>query len=257
LSEKVLKDKVAVVTGASRGIGKGIALEFADAGANVVVTGRTVPDLELTAAEIEARGARSLVVKMDAFDYTQVEAAIDESVSHFGQIDVLVNNAGGSRNVENGWVGLMDAGVETVDAVFRLHVSSPYVAARKAAAAMIERGQGGSIINITSAFAQYPSERVQNYSAAKVALNEMTKLWAVELGRHKIRVNAICPGTTRSATLTKLLPTPEAEAEAVRTIPMGRLGEPSDMGKCAVFLASDAGEWVSGASILISGGWRY
>jgi len=90
-------------------------------------------------------------------------------------------------------MGFLDAGVETLDEVFRLHVSSPYVAARKAAVATIDHGKGGSIINITSAFAEYPSVRVQNYSAAKVALNEMTKLLAVELGPHKIRVNAICP----------------------------------------------------------------
>ena len=257
MAEKVLKSKVAVVTGASRGIGKGIALEFAEAGASVVVTGRTVPDLEQTAAEIEHRGAEALVVRMDAFDYGQVEAAVDRAVSHFGQLDVLVNNAGGSRNVDQGWVGFLDAGVEAVDEVFRLHVSSPYVAARRAAAAMTARGEGGSIINIASSFSHYPSERVQNYSAAKVALNEMTKLWAVELGPHRIRVNAICPGITRSATVSKILVTAEAEAAAAAGVPLGRLGEPADMGKCAVFLASDAAEWISGASILVSGGRRY
>jgi len=114
---------------------------------------------------------------------------------------------------------------------------------------MIDRGKGGSIMNITSAFAQYPSERVQNYNAAKVGLDEMMNLWAVELGPYKIRVNAICPGTTRSATVSKLLTSPEAEAEAAESIPLSRLGEPSDMGKCGL---PDLGRRSGSAALLSS-----
>ncbi|MBV9993732.1 MAG: glucose 1-dehydrogenase [Caulobacteraceae bacterium] len=257
MSEKPLLDKVAIVTGASRGIGKGLAISFAEAGADVAISARTIPDLEVTAREIEARGRRALVVHMDAYDYPSVEAVVDKTVEHFGKLDVLVNNAGGSRNVQDGWKGFLEASYEVVDEVFRLHITSPYAAARRAAQAMIKQGTGGVIINISSAFAFYPSTNVQNYSAAKVALNEMTKLWAVELGPHKIRVNSIGPGATRSATLEKILTTTEAEQAAAQNIPLRRLGEPSDMGAMAVFLASDAAEWVSGATIVIAGGARY
>ena len=257
MAEKPLKDKIAVVTGASRGIGKGIALDFADAGADVALAARSVGDLEEVAREVEKRGRKALVVKMDAFKYDEVEAAIDQTVAQFGRLDVLVNNAGGSRNVDKGWLGFMDVDVETVDEVFKLHVSSPYAAAKRAARAMIDQGEGGSIINITSALAFYPSLRVQNYSASKVALQEMTKLWAIDLGPHKIRVNAIGPGITRSATTDKLFPNKQAEEAAAENIPLGCLGEPSDIGACAVFLASDAGQWISGATIMISGGQRY
>ncbi len=252
-----LLGKIALVTGASRGIGKGIALDFADAGADVVVTARTVADLEQTAKEIEAKGRRALVARMDAYDYESVEASIDAAVGHFGGLDILVNNAGGSRNVEGGWLGFMDVDVKTLDEVFRLHVSSPYVAAQRAAKVMIDQGRGGSIINISSALGFYPSPRVQNYSAAKVALNELTKLWAVDLGPYGIRVNAIGPGITRSATTEKLFATPEAEEAASQLVPLRRLGEPTDMAQCAIFLGSDAGAWVSGATIMISGGQRF
>jgi 7-alpha-hydroxysteroid dehydrogenase len=202
-----LLGKIALVTGASRGIGKGIALDFADAGADVVVTARTMSDLEQTASEVEARGRQALAVHMDAYDYESVEASIDAAVERFGGLDILVNNAGGSRNVEGGWLGFMDVDVKSVDEVFRLHVSSPYVAAKKAAKVMIDQGRGGSIINISSALGFYPSQRVQNYSAAKAALNELTKLWAVDLGPYGIRVNAIGPGVTHSATTDKLFAT--------------------------------------------------
>jgi NAD(P)-dependent dehydrogenase (short-subunit alcohol dehydrogenase family) len=257
MPDQPLLDKVAIVTGASRGIGKGIALAYADAGADVVLAARTVPDLVTTAGEVEARGRKALVVEMDAYDYDQVESSIDQAIAHFGRLDILVNNAGGSRNVEDGWKGFLDSPHSIVDEVFRLHVISPYAAARHAARAMIEQGTGGVILNITSALAHYPSTNVQNYSASKVALQEMTKLWAVELGPHRIRVNAIGPGITRSATTEKLFATPEVEHAAAQTVPLRRLGEPSDIAGMAVFLASDAAEWISGATVMISGGQRF
>ncbi|MBV9996397.1 MAG: glucose 1-dehydrogenase [Caulobacteraceae bacterium] len=257
MSEKPLLNKVAIVTGASRGIGKGLALAYAEAGADVAISARTIPDLEATAREIEARGRKALVLYMDAYDYPSVEAVVDKTVEHFGKLDVLVNNAGGSRNVQDGWKGFLESSYEVVDEVFRLHVTSPYAAARRAAQAMIRQGTGGVIINISSALGFYPSTRVQNYSAAKVALNEMTKLWAVELGPHNIRVNSIGPGITRSATTEKLFADAEAEEAAAQTVPLRRLGEPRDMASMAVFLSSDAAQWISGATVMISGGQRY
>ena len=121
---------------------------------------------------------------------------------------------------------------------------------------MKEQG-GGSIINITSPLAFYPVPSLQAYGAAKVALQELTKLWAVELGVLKIRVNAIAPGPIWSAQLEKIYKTEESRRERDKTIPLGRIGEPQDVGEAAVFLGSDAARWISGAVLLVSGGYRY
>ena len=257
MAERVLEGKVAIVTGASRGIGRGIAIAYGEAGAHVVLAARTMNDLEAVAKEVRVAGGEAHVVHMDALDYREVESVIDQAAAHFGRLDILVNNAGGSRNVDDGWKSFLNASVESVDEVFKMHVSSPYAAARQAATLMILQETGGSIINITSALAHYPSANVQNYSAAKVALQEMTKLWAAELGPHQIRVNAIGPGITRSATTEKLFADPAAEHAASLTVPLRRLGEPSDIAGMAVFLASDAAQWISGATVMISGGQRF
>ena len=245
MSDKSLLNKV--VTGASRGIGKGIALAFAEAGADLVLSARTIPDLEQTAREVESLGRRALVVEMDSYKYDTVEAVISKAVEHFGRVDVLVNNAGGSRNVADGWKGFLEADHISVERSLQMHIVSPYAAAKAAAKVMIEQGQGGVIINIDSALAHYPSSTVQNYSAIKRALQEMTKLWAVDLG----------PFGTRSATTEKLFNDVEAEAAASLTVPLRRLGEPADIANVCVFLCSDKAEWVSGATIMVSGGQRY
>ncbi|MBV9843352.1 MAG: glucose 1-dehydrogenase [Sphingomonadaceae bacterium] len=257
MSEKPLLDKVVIVTGASRGIGKGLALAFAEAGADLVLSARTLPDLEQTAREVEAKGRRALVVEMDSYKYDTVQAVITRAVDHFGKLDVLVNNAGGSRNVPDGWKGFLEADHIAVERLMQMHVVSPYAAAKAAAAVMMKQGNGGVIINIDSALAHYPSSNVQNYSAVKRALQEMTKLWALDLGPYGIRVNSIGPGITRSATTEKLFADEEAEAKAALTVPLRRLGEPSDIAGMAVFLCTDAAEWISGATVMISGGQRY
>lgn len=255
LDAKPLKDKVAIITGASRGIGRGIALGFADAGATVVLTARSMKDLNAVATEVEARGARALVLHMDAYDYDEVEGIVDETSREFGRLDVLVNNAGGSRNVEGGWLGFMETSHRALEDLFRLNLFSPYVAAQKAARAMMEQ-RDGVIINITSTMAFYPSARVQPYSAAKVALQELTKLWAIELGPYNIRVNAIGPGPVASAQIDKIVVTQEDRAAVDASVPLGRIGQPEDVAGAAVFLASDAARWITGAAILISGGRR-
>jgi 7-alpha-hydroxysteroid dehydrogenase len=256
VSDKPLQGKIALITGASRGIGKGIALSFADAGADLLLAARSVEDLDQTAAEASGRGVRAETIRMDAFDLEQVNGAVDATTERFGRIDVLVNNAGGSRNVDGGWLGFMESTPEIVRGLFELNLFSPYFAAQRAAAAMVRQG-AGNIINITSTFAFYPSEVVQPYSAAKIALQELTKLWASELGPKGVRVNAIGPGPVESAQLDKIFAgKPELEAEMASTVPLGRLGLPSDVGAAAVFLASDAAEWITGATLLISGGRR-
>jgi len=257
MNDKPLAGKVALITGASRGIGKGVAVNFAEAGADVLLSARSLDDLEETAAQAREHGVRAETVFMDSYDLDSVNAAVDAVSERFGRIDVLVNNAGGSRNVDGGWLGFRDSSPRVVRELFELNVFAPYFAAQRAAEAMIAHGHGGAIINVTSSLADYPSARIQPYSVAKIAIQEFTKLWAVELGPHRIRVNAIGPGPVESAQLAKLrLLRPDYDNETIAATPLGRLGQPSDIGAAAVFLASDAAEWISGTSILVAGGRR-
>jgi 7-alpha-hydroxysteroid dehydrogenase len=252
-----LEGKAALVTGASRGIGKGIALSFAEAGADLLLAARSMDDLEQTAREASAHGVRAEAIHMDAYDLDQVNAAVDAVTERFGKIDVLVNNAGGSRNVDGGWLGFMESTPRILRELFELNVFSPYFAAQRAAGAMQEQGSG-NIINISSPLAEYPSDRIQPYSVAKIAINEFTKLWAAELGRSGIRVNAIAPGPIASAQIEKVIAANPARQQAmIDEVPLGRIGQPADVGAAAVFLASDASEWISGATLLISGGRRW
>jgi 7-alpha-hydroxysteroid dehydrogenase len=257
MNDRPLEGKAALVTGASRGIGKGIALKFAEAGADLLLAARSMDDLEQTAVEARSHGTRAEVIRMDAYELDDVNAAVDAVTTRFGRIDVLVNNAGGSRNVDGGWLGFMESTPEIVRELFELNVFSPYFAAQRAALAMEQQGFG-SIINISSPLADYPSARIQPYSVAKIAIQEFTKLWAFELGPKGIRVNAIAPGPIQSAQIEKLIAAnPAREQAMIDEVPLGRIGQPADVGAAAVFLASDAAEWISGATLLIAGGKRW
>jgi NAD(P)-dependent dehydrogenase (short-subunit alcohol dehydrogenase family) len=257
MTDRPLEGKAALVTGASRGIGKGIALKLAEAGADVLLSARSMDDLEQTAIEARTHGVRAETIRMDAYDLDDVNAAVDAVTTRFGRIDVLVNNAGGSRNVDGGWLGFMESTPRIVRELFELNVFSPYFAAQRAALAMEQQGFG-SIINISSPLADYPSARIQPYSIAKMAIQEFTKLWAFELGPKGIRVNAIAPGPIQSAQIEKLIAAnPAREQAMIDEVPLGRIGQPADVGAAAVFLASDAAEWISGATLLIAGGKRW
>jgi 7-alpha-hydroxysteroid dehydrogenase len=257
MTDRPLDKKAALITGASRGIGKGIALSFAEAGADLLLAARSMDDLEQTAVEARAFGVRAETIYMDAYDLDQVNAAVDAVTERFGKIDVLVNNAGGSRNVDGGWLGFMESTPRIVRELFELNVFSPYFAAQRAALAM-ERQGFGNIINISSPLADYPSARIQPYSVAKIAIQEFTKLWAYELGWKGIRVNAIAPGPIQSAQIEKVVAnSPRSQDVIVSEVPLGRIGQPKDVGSAAVFLASDAAEWISGATVLIAGGKRW
>ena len=256
MGPRPLQGKSALVTGASRGIGVGIATKLAEAGADLLLSARSMEDLETTAQACRAHGVRAETIYMDAFDLDSVNAAVDAVTERFGKIDILVNNAGGSRNVEGGWQGFMASTPEMVRGLFELNLISPYFAAHRAAQAMIRQG-GGNIINITSPLAHYPSDKIQPYSAAKCALDELTKLWAVELGPKGIRVNAIAPGPIESAQLEKIRITrPDYDEQTAKTIPLGRIGRPEDVGQAVVFLCSDEAEWITGTSLLVTGGRR-
>ena len=140
MDQKPLADRAALITGASRGIGKGVAINFAEAGADVLLSARSMADLEETAAEARKHGVRAETVYMDSYDLDSVNAAVDAVTERFGKIDVLVNNAGGSRNVDGGWLGFRESTPRIVRELFELNVFSPYFAAQRAAEAMIRTG---------------------------------------------------------------------------------------------------------------------
>lgn len=252
-----LQDRVAVVTGASRGTGAAIARAFAGEGAHVVLAARAVDEMEAVADAIRGLGRRAVVVPTDMMDAQAVSDMIETAHDAFGEVDILVNNAGGAgAYVEGGSAGLLDTTLEAWDALFNLNLRSQFVATQAAAHRMKARARG-AIINITSVHGLFTEHAYQAYSAAKAALHELTKMWAIELGPYGIRVNSIAPGIIVAGIQgRRLLVSEEARRSREEMVPLGRLGEPSDIVPAALYLASDESSYVSGASLMISGGWR-
>jgi NAD(P)-dependent dehydrogenase (short-subunit alcohol dehydrogenase family) len=244
-----LAGKVAAVTGASRGIGRAIALGFAEAGADVAVAARSEDDLETLAKEIDSLGRRALVVRTDVTNREDVENLLDRTVSELGGIDVLVNNAGGS-NFTSPLVGLRPAGW---DKLLRLNLDSVFHGTQLAAQKMLEHG-GGSIIQISSVAGIEGAPGLSPYSAAKGGVRLFSQAVAKELAGSGVRVNVIAPGwieTPLNDWMTKdqsILQTIEA------MIPMGRIGQADEIVGAAIFLASDASSFVTGSTLVVDGG---
>lgn len=252
-----LAGKVALITGASRGTGAATARLFAEEGAAVALAARSEAELQALSDEIGRSGGRADVVLTDMRDAASVEAMVIRTARLFGRLDILVNNAGGaSAYVDGGSAGLLDTSTEAWDGLLALNLRGPFIAAREAAKVMRDSG-GGSIINIGSVHGQFTRWSYQGYSAAKTALSELTAMWAVELGQYGIRVNEIAPGVIAAGLNGgRLLTSPQARRDREAMVPLGRLGTPEDVASVALFLASDAAAYVSGATIATAGGWR-
>lgn len=234
-----LQGKVALVTGGSRGIGKAIALAFAEQGADVIVASRKIQDLEPVAAEIKALGRKGLAVASHVAKVEDTKNLIEQIKKEFGRLDILVNNAG-----TNPYSGpLLDAEEWAWDVTNNVNLKGPFLLSLMAARMMKEQG-GGNIINVSSAAGLRPSS-LHIYSVTKAGLVMLTRVMAQEFARYKIRVNAICPGvvqTRLSEMLWKNNPNPEG------------LPQPEDIAGTAVWLASDASKHVNGEAILIAAG---
>ena len=238
-----LDGKVALVTGAKRGIGKAIALTFAEAGANVVVCGRTLPDLEQVAEEIKVLGRQSLAIKTDVTVKSEVQSLVDRTVKEFGIIDVLVNNA-----VVYAAGPLVDLSEEDWDNTINIGLKGYYLCSQAVAGLMMEKRQG-SIINMSSTAGIRPTGRQGAYSVIKAGGIMLTKLLAAELAEYNIRVNALAP------TVVKTERTNEELLRGFMTqLPLGRLTESSELAAAALFLASDASSYVSGHTLIVDGG---
>jgi NAD(P)-dependent dehydrogenase (short-subunit alcohol dehydrogenase family) len=235
--------RVVLVTGGSRGVGRGIAERFLEAGADVVVCGRTAPD-----APPQAGGREAAFVAADVREPDQATRACSFAHERFGRLDVLVNNAGGSPSAE-----AATASPRFSESIVRLNLLAPLHCAQAANALMQEQPEGGAIVNIASVSAIRPSPGTAAYAAAKAGLLALTQTLAVEWAP-RVRVNAVVAGMIRTEQ-SHLHYGDEAGIAAVgATVPLGRMGEPRDVGDACLYLASPLAAYVSGASILLHGG---
>jgi len=243
-----LQDRVAVVTGGGQGIGEGIAKAFAEVGAAVVVAARHVDRIERVAADIVAAGGRALAVATDVTDKAALEALADAAVSTFGGLHVWVNNAGGST-VRSPLDELDEGDWEQCLAVNLTSVWRASVIAKQRMA------RGGSIINVTSPAATRAVPGSGHYSAAKAGVNALTLTMSVEFAPH-VRVNGIAPGYVPTEVMMTALKmdVPALEQMAQKRVPLRRLGTPDDMASAAIYLASEAGSWVTGQTLTVAGG---
>lgn len=247
-----LGNKVAIVTGAGRGIGKAIALGLADAGADVVVCARTASDIEATADEVKAKGRKALAVPTDVRAGDQVSNLVEKSVAEFGRIDILVNNAGGSFIADT-----MDLSEGGWDAIVRENLKSVFLCSKAVGKVMIDQKEG-NIVNIASVAGITGYSLNAPYGAAKAGIINFTKTLAVELAPYNIRVNAIAPGVIASGGLLQLLNMePDAKLQVTgfsEHIPLGRCGQPEDIAGGVIYLVSDASSYVTGQTLIIDGG---
>ena len=250
-----LMGKAGVVTGASRGLGRAIALAFADRGADVVLGARSRGDLETVAREVEAKGRRAVVQPTDVNDVAQVRALAETATKRLGRIDVWVNNAGGFTDEPGSTTEWLDVTESGWDAMVRLNLTAQVFGAQAAARAMRDHGTGGSIIFISSIDSLYAAPGGEGiYGACKAALNNIVQTMAVELGQHRIRVNAIAPAVVETPLTAPWLATEADRRKRSAFYPLRRVGQPEDVAAAAVYFASDEAAWVSGAILLVSGG---
>lgn len=255
LSQFSLKGKSAIVTGASRGIGKGIAIGFARAGAKVALTSRKVDDLNATKDEIAAFGGEALVIQSHLGKMEEIQRMVETVKSAFGRIDVLVNNAGASPAMAS----VLDADERLWDTIMNLNLKGVYFVSQAVARVMKEQG-GGKIVNIASIDALKPEPFVSVYSISKAGVRMITKAFAMELAGYNIRVNAIEPGaiTTKMMDSHWFALAPEeakaAKAAMAAHTPLGRIGNVDEIVGAAIYLASDASSYATGAEILLDGG---
>jgi len=239
-------DKVAVVTGAGRGIGQGSALALAEMGAHVVCAARTREQIEETAQSARAFGVKALAVPCDVSDQAQRENVVAEAMKQFGRIDILVNNAGGSMPK-----AALGTSEEMFDAAFQFNVTTAFAMTRLVVPHMQAAG-GGAIVNISSASGRLIAPGFAAYGTAKCALSFLTKLLGCEFAP-TVRVNAIAVGSTLTSALAPFL-SPEMRGQMEAMTPMKRLGEVDDIALMVLYLASPASSWVTGKIFEVDGG---
>jgi len=242
-----LDGKVAIVTGAGRGIGAACARGLAEAGADVVLASRTREQLDEVAAEVRGMGRRALVVPTDVVDNDAVAALVPAAVEEYGRVDVVINNAGGTAPRP-----FLDTSPGYLERSFHFNVTTAFVLTKAAVPVMLEQG-GGTVVNISSTIGRLRDRGFVAYGTAKAALTHMTRLMAADLAP-KIRVNGIAVGSIETSALETVLTDDALRTEMVSGTPLKRLGEPEDIAIGAVYLASPASSFVTGKLFEIDGG---
>lgn len=245
---KLLEKRVAVVTGAAQGIGMAIASTFAIHGASLVIADLNLEAAQDAKAKLEALGAKALAVRVDVRDPAQVQHMVETTVSELGSLDVLVNNAGITRDAT-----LRKMTLDDWQLVIDVHLKGTFLGTQ-AAAAVMRQQKCGAIVNISSISGKVGFVGQTNYSAAKAGIIGLTKAAAKELAPHGVRINAVQPGLIRSA-MTEAL-RQDIWNQKVSEVPMGRAGEPEEVANAVLFLASDLASYITGAVLEVTGG-RY
>lgn len=249
---KLLEDKVAVVTGAATGIGRGIAEVLGENGAHVVVADVKDHEARETAGMIKKlKNKKTLAVHLDVTNPENVADVFDEVVKEFGHIDVLVNNAGIIRTHY-----VTDFPLEDWQNIFKVNVEGVFLCSKAAARHMISQGTGGAIVNVSSCAANKADRKHSAYSASKAAVITFTRVLALELGEHNIRANAILPGATGPTDMLQNVfdTVPGIEQELISKTTLGKLATPRDQGNAVLFLASDLASHITGEYLIVSGG---
>lgn len=246
-----LKGKVAIVTGASKGIGRACALAFAQAGADVALAARTQADLERVVGEVEALGRRAIAIVADVSDEAALDAIVARTLAQLGQINILVNNVGGGGPNDPA-----ETSLEHFNHILTWNVTPAFLLTKKVVEPMRAAG-GGSVINISSAAGRFAQKQFSAYGTGKAALNHLSRNLAHDFAPD-VRVNAIEPGPILTDALESYLKqAPEHKARMLSVIPMGRLGTPEDIAAAALFFASDASRWITGKVLGVEGGAEY
>lgn len=247
-----LQGKVALITGGSRGIGRSIALAFAEAGAKIVVSSRNKrpPELDKVAEEIRQKGGQAVAIPAHVGKAEEVENLVKKSLQEFGHIDILVNNAGANPVLST----MADLDLGAFQKVLEVNLIGAFLVTKAVVKEMIKQG-GGRIINISSVSGlRARADQTGAYCISKAALNMMTQVMARELAQYNILVNAIAPGSIKTEFSRVNWTDPERRAQRIREIELRRFGEPDEVVGCALFLASEASSFITGEIIRVDGG---
>jgi glucose 1-dehydrogenase len=249
-SDKKLENLSAIVTGAGRGIGSALAKGLARAGAGIIVNySRAAGGAETVVAEIQKAGGRAFAVQADVKDLSHHARLLDAALEHFGRLDILVNNAGIEFRES-----FLTTTPEQWDETLGVNLKGVYFLSQKAAQVMVKAGRGGKIINISSCHDTVPLNLRSAYGVSKGGLAMLTKSLALELGEHRINVNAVSPGAILTEMNSAQLSKPEVRDRLVSRIPWNRLGDVEDCVGAVVFLASAEADYVTGATLYVDGG---
>jgi len=244
-----LEDQVAIVSGASEGIGRTLAIGLADAGAHVAIASRTQTALEEVASEIQALGRKALVVPTDLREVAQIHALVAKTHAHFKKIDILINNAAWTATVE-----ALQVTEEQWDRTLDTSLKAPFFLAQAVAPIMIEQGQG-KIVNVGSNLAEVAFRGRTVYSAAKAGVHHLTRALANEWAPKGIHVNCVAPCITETPTRRELLQRPGYKDWALEQLPVGRWAQPADLIGPTLFLCSSLSDMVVGHILMVDGGW--